>query len=220
MIQPYYDEAGVTIYNADCLDVLPQLGEIDIIVTDPPYGINGGRGGTSKARGKGNYESDFEDTPDYIRDVVIKALFEVAKWKTLVVTPGFTNISSYPPADSFGVFYSPAAAGRQRFGFADANPILYYGWHHLQGKGASQCSWVMTQRPEKNGHPCPKPEPAWAKLVAKVATRDMVLVDPFMGSGTTMRICKDHGIRCVGIELSQAYCDIAISRLSQDVLAL
>lgn len=219
-LRPYYDHGGITIYNADCLDVLPYLAEVDCVVTDPPYGIDGGNGGTSKLRGKGNYSSDFPDTPEYIRDVVVKALFEVAKWKTLAITPGCKNISAYPPADSFGAFVYPSSNGMQRFGMADCNPILFYGWHYLQGKAPLPCCKTTSESPVKNGHPCPKPEKAWAWLVEKVATKEMTVLDPFMGSGTTLRVCKDRGMRAIGIEMNEEYCEIAVNRLSQEVLPL
>lgn len=216
-MKKYYEDSLVTIYHANCIDALPVIGEVDCIVTDPPYGIDGGNGGTSKLRGKGNYSSDFDDTPQYIRSIVVKALFEIAKWKTMAITPGCKNISAYPPADSFGVFFSPAASGMQRFGMADAQPILYYGWHHLQGKKPMPCSRQLIEAPEKNGHPCPKPEKTWSWLVQKVATKDMIVLDPFMGSGTTMRVCKDNGIKSIGIEMNERYCEIAAKRMSQEV---
>ena len=216
-MKKYYEDTLVTIYHANCLDALPIIGEVDCIVTDPPYGIDGGRGGTSKLRGKANYTSDFDDTPEYIRTIVITALFHVAKWKTMAVTPGCRNIHYYPPADSFGVYFSPASSGMQRFGMADAQPILYYGWHHLQGKKPYPCSKQMIEAPPRNGHPCPKPEKAWSWLVQKVATKDMLVLDPFMGSGTTMRVCKDNGIKSIGIEMNERYCEIAAKRMSQEV---
>jgi DNA modification methylase len=218
-MKPYYQDDLTTIYCGNSLEVLPSIGEVDCVVTDPPYGIEGGRGGTSKLRGKAAYSSGFEDTPEYIRDVVIKVLFEVAKWKTMAVTTGCKNIHHYPPADSFGVYFSPVSSGMQRFGMSDAQPILYYGWHHLQGKKPYPCSRQMTEAPEKNGHPCPKPEKAWMWLVNKVATKDMVVCDPFMGSGTTMRVCKDLGIRSIGIEMSEEYCEIAAKRMAQEVFS-
>jgi site-specific DNA-methyltransferase (adenine-specific) len=217
-MKPYYDHGGITIYHGNSLDVLPLIGEVDCVVTDPPHGIDGGRGGTSKLRGKSNYSSDFDDTPEYIRDTVVRVLFDVAKWKTMAVTPGCKNIHHYPPADSFGVYFSPASSGMQRFGMADAQPILYYGWHYLQGKKPFPCSRQMVEAPEKNGHPCPKPEKAWAWLVDKVADTGMSVLDPFMGSGTTLRVCKDRGLRAIGIEMNEAYCEIAAKRLSQEVL--
>jgi site-specific DNA-methyltransferase (adenine-specific) len=217
-MKKYYEDSLVTIYHADCIDALNEIGEVDCIVTDPPYGIDGGNGGTSKLRGKGNYSSDFDDTPEYIKSVVVKALFEVAKWKTLALTPGCKNISAYPPADSFGAFVYPSSNGMQRFGMADCNPILFYGWHYLQGKAPLPCCKITSESPEKNGHPCPKPEKAWSWLVQKVATKDMIVLDPFMGSGTTMRVCKDNGIKSIGIEMNEKYCEIAAKRMSQEVL--
>jgi len=101
----------------------------------------------------------------------------------------------------------------------DAQPILYYGWHYLQGKKPLPCSRQMIEAPEKNGHPCPKPEKAWAWLVDKVATREMTVLDPFMGSGTTLRVCKDRGIKAIGIEMNEQYCEIAAKRMSQEVLS-
>jgi site-specific DNA-methyltransferase (adenine-specific) len=217
-MKKFYEDSLVTIYHGDCQGIIHQIGHYDCVITDPPYGIEGGRGGSSKARGKSNYSSDFQDNREYIKNVVVPTLFDFAKWKTMALTPGFSNIHLYPPAESFGVFYCPAACGRQRFGFADSNPILYYGWHHLQGKGAKQCSLQVTEQPEKNGHPCPKPEKAWAWLVNKVATKEMVVLDPFMGSGTTQRVCKNLGIKSIGIEMNEAYCEIAAKRMSQEVL--
>lgn len=215
--KPYYEDAYATIYHASAQDILPLLEHIDVIVTDPPYGIDGGKGGMSKIRGKGNYASDFNDTPEYLEAVIIPLLFKTAKWKTMALTPGCKNIHLYPPADSFGVFFYPSSNGMQRFGMADSNPILYYGWHHLQGKAPLPCSKATSESPPRNGHPCPKPEQAWAWLVTKVATKDMLVCDPLMGSGTTLRVCKDHNIRCIGIEMEESYCEIAAKRLSQEV---
>jgi site-specific DNA-methyltransferase (adenine-specific) len=219
-MKPYYQDSAVTIYHGDSREIAPLVGSVDCVVTDPPYGIDGGNGGTSKARGKGDYSSNFDDTPDYISTVVVSVLFELSQWKTMALTPGHRCLSLYPPCDSFGCFYSTSSVGQQRFGMGDAQPILYYGWHHLQGKFPTACSKNINETPEKNGHPCPKPEKAWRWLVDKVATQDMTVLDPFMGSGTTQRVCKDLGIKSIGIEMNEAYCEIAAKRMSQEVLAL
>jgi DNA modification methylase len=217
MIKPYYQDEYCTIYNADCRDVLQQL-QYDIIITDPPYGINGGIGGRSKRRAKGNYNSSFIDDECYIKSVVIHSLFNIAHCKTKVITSGFEMLHLYPQCDSFGCFFSRSATGMQRFGFADSQPILYYGKSNKQGIRPEACSFLMEEAPEKNGHPCVKPINAWKKLVYKVADKTDVILDPFMGSGTTLRAAKDFGIKSIGIELGKKYCDIAIERLRQEVL--
>jgi hypothetical protein len=128
------------LYQGDCLDILPTLeaGSIDAVITDPPYGIEGGNGSLSMARGKGNYLSPFSDTPEYINDVVIKAIRHCMKIAvSVIVTPGNKNLMSYPQPNSFGAFYQPAAIGLQTFGNLDAQPILYYG------KSATKKIWAF-----------------------------------------------------------------------------
>ena len=216
-MKPYYTDNSVTIYNADCMEVIESIGKVDLLLTDPPYGIDGGKGGTSKKRGKANYKSNFNDKPDYVKNSVVPVLFKKSQWNTLVVTPGYVNINLYPKADSFGAFYSPSASGMQRFGYADASPILYYGWHHLQGKVPQSCSRQLTEIPERNGHPCPKPIKAWTWLLLKTSQANDTILDPFMGSGTTLRAAKDNQRKAIGIEIEESYCEIAAKRMAQEV---
>jgi site-specific DNA-methyltransferase (adenine-specific) len=66
----------------------------------------------------------------------------------------------------------------------------------------------------------PKPEGFWHKLLARVAQPTDLIFDPFMGSGTTLRVAKNMGMRAIGIEIEERYCEIAAKRLAQDVLPL
>ena len=70
-MKPYYQDDAVTIYHGNSLEIIQSLDFFDLVLADPPYGIDGGRGGTSKKRGRGNYVSDFEDTPEYIKTVCV-----------------------------------------------------------------------------------------------------------------------------------------------------
>ena len=99
-------------------------------------------------------------------------------------------------------------------------PILYYGKDYRAGKGALPSGKSVTERSEKNGHPCPKPISAWSWLLDKVSQEGETVVDPFMGSGTTLRAAKDLGRKAIGIEINEEYCEIAATRLSQEVLPL
>lgn len=215
-MKPYYDEDGITIYHGDCREVLP-LVSADVVLTDPPYGINGGSL-QAMGRNKGDYAGGFDDTPDYIRDVVVPVIGSLIESAgCVVVTPGNRCMCYYPQPHSFGVFYQPAAVGMQRFGNLDAQPIFYYG-SAGGGRLGKPCSYVLTEAPEKNGHPCVKPYSAWRRLLLSLP--DGVVLDPFMGSGTTLRAAKDLCRKAIGIEIEERYCEIAAKRLAQRALPL
>jgi len=78
----------------------------------------------------------------------------------------------------------------------------------------------LTEQAPKILHPCPKPMQAWKWLVNKVAGPEDIILDPFMGSGTTLLAAKELGIRAIGIELEERYCELAVSRLGQGILDL
>ena len=76
----------------------------------------------------------------------------------------------------------------------------------------------MNETAEQNGHPCPKPFKAWLWLVQKMCSPKGTVLDPFMGSGTTLRAAKDLGRSAIGIEIEESYCEIAANRLRQQVM--
>ena len=69
-----------------------------------------------------------------------------------------------------------------------------------------------------DAHPCPKPVPVFRWLVDSLARLNDVVLDPFMGSGTTLVAARDLGRRAIGIEIEERYCEIAVNRLRQGVL--
>lgn len=216
-MKPYYKDETVTIYHADCRDVI-SLVSCDLVLTDPPYGIEKSSGTINKQRAKGEYSSDFEDCPEYIRSVVIPVVFECLKQWPMVITPGNRNLMEYPQPNSFGCFYQPAAVGLQSFGNLDSQPILYYGKNPTKKNMGVPCSYVLTEQPAKNGHPCPKPLGIWKKLMANVTIEGMTVFDPFMGSGTTIEAARDLGRKAIGAEIDERYCEIAAKRCAQKLL--
>ena len=213
---PYYEHAGIAIYHGDCREVLYTLVDVDVVLTDPPYGIAGSI--QLDGRAKGAYAGGFDDTPDYIRTVVVPVIeVLIARVPCVVMTPGNRCLSSYPQPQSFGVFYQPAGVGMQSFGTVDAQPIFYYGTAG-GGRLGKPCSYILTETPERNGHPCVKPFHAWKRLLANVTKPAQLVLDPFMGSGTTLVAAKDMGLRAIGIEIEERYCEIAAKRLSQEAL--
>jgi len=221
-MKPYYKDDAVTIYHGDCREVVPTLGRFDLLLTDPPYGIDGGSGTISRARAKGDYANGANDSREYIRDCVVPILFDaMTHCLTGIITPGCRNLDLYPQAKSFGCFYQPAATGMQHFGNMDAQPILYYGTHYESGKNMGRsCSFVLTEPPSCREHPCSKPIKAWGKLLHLNCPVGGIILDPFAGSCTTGRAAKDLGRKCVCIEREERYCEIGAKRMSQEVFNL
>jgi len=216
-MKPYYDHAGIQIFHGDCREVLPQL-DADCVVSDPPYGVADCTGGDIREFGKADYISRFDDTEEYRSKVIVPAIeLCIQKCERVVITPGIFGLRDYPPADDIGCFWTPAAQTHGRWGFRTFNPILYYGRSPRAGLGDSASGMQLTESAEKNGHPCPKPIGAWKWLVAKASLEGETILDPFMGSGTTLRAAKDLGRRAIGIEIEEKYCEIAAKRLSQEV---
>jgi predicted RNA methylase len=216
MIGPY---PCCSVVQGDCLELMKALpdGCVDAVITDPPYGIDGGRGGDARAFGKGKYSAEsWEDTPEYVRSVVVPVISAAStRFQRMAVTPGNRCLHLYPHASDIGCFWSPAATTHGPWGFTTSQPILYYGRDFRAGKGPWPTGRLMTEAAEKNGHPCPKPEESWTWLVAKMSQDGETLLDPFCGSGTTLVAAKKLGRHFLGFEISPEYCEIARDRLAR-----
>ena len=217
---PYYSDNLVTIYNADSRNIIDSINDGFALLTDPVYGINGGKGGDSKYYKKGNYEGmEWSDTEEYVETVCVQIVKSLLKKAVRgAVTPGIRCLHLYPRPSDMGCFWTPASCTHGPWGFGTMQPILYYGKDFRAGKGALPSGKAVTEPSEKNGHPCPKPIQAWTWLVDKISQQDEIIVDPFMGSGTTLRAAKNLNRKAIGIEISERYCEIAALRMSQSVL--
>lgn len=216
--KPYYKDDFVTIYNADCRKILPLLEPVDLVLTDPPYGVELGKKANNQRFDRQAY-TQVEDTPDFVSQIVIPTI-EICRQKSqrVIVTPGVKNMFSYPLPTHVGSFYYPAASGCNSWGFSCWQPILYYGKDPYGGKGSKPDSFMSTEAADKNGHPCPKPLGQWKMLLKRCSLPGETVLDPFMGSGTTLRAAKDLQLRAIGIEIEEKYCAIAVQRLRQESL--
>jgi site-specific DNA-methyltransferase (adenine-specific) len=244
-VKPYYDDGTVTIYHGRCEDVLPTLPCADLIFTSPPYNLARGSSFTSGRKNgawrtvdeTGGIAYDGHDdsmpTPEYEewqRDVLRAcwarlsesgAIFYNHKprilgrelWTPLALNPGLP-VRQIVIWDRGGGFnWVPTA-------FLPAHEwIVIYardGWR-LRTRGASAVGDVWRVPPD-HGNPHPAPFPAALPARAIAATAPTLVLDPFAGSGSTLRAAKDHGCRAIGIEKSERYCEIAAQRCAQDVL--
>ena len=209
-----------SVHCADCLEFMKQLPDscVDLVLTDPPYGIERSSGSTNILRAKAAYENEyFPDTREYVRAHVIPVIRECLRvGRAVIVTPGSLNIDLYPQNAALGVFYQPASVGLNKWGRADANPILYYGKDPLAGKRIQPNSFVLTERPSCDLHPCSKPQKAWTKLLRKGSLEGDLVLDPFFGSGTTGVAAVRMGRHFIGIEINPDYCRIAEKRIQEE----
>jgi len=213
MIEPYYhdEKYGITIYNADCREVLPQLEPVDLVLTDPPYGIgeHGGNSSRSKlanARGYGGSEWDNET-----KDSEVEMSVSIAR-NAIVFGGNYYNLGK---SSCWLVWDKDNGAND----FADCE----LAWTNLK-KAVRKFKWRsqgMLQElgganKETRHHPTQKPL-ALMKWCIKEAGEPQTIIDPFMGSGTTLVAAKQLGRKAIGIEIEEKYCEIAVERLRQGV---
>ena len=221
-MKPYYEEPAGVIYNADCLDILPKIPEksVDLVLTDPPYGIGQMRtGGITKHRLHKTKYSKFEDNPEYVKRVCVPAIeICIRKFGRVIVTSGYNCLKYYPDWDGMGCIYMPATVSMQLWGSGDFQPILYYGRPFDIGKRIHKCSYSLSEPPSCKDHPCAKPFKLWKKILSNRSQDDSIILDPFLGSGTTAIAAKQLGRQFIGIEIEEKYCEIAVQRLQQEML--
>ncbi len=224
-MKTYYEDSAVTIYHGDCRDILPNVS-FDVLVTDPPYGVDLGNHRDSgetrkdvglKKRGYASYCDTHENLKMIVVPIITKALKRCDRG---VVFCAGHRIHDFPRPDAVSGFFLPSGVGRTKWGFQNFAHFLLYGGAPDLHKGCHHTGWASTELCEKNGHPCPKPK-GWMHKVIDLATREgETIFDPFMGSGTTLRAAKDLGRKAIGIEIEEKYCEIAANRMAQEVLDL
>jgi site-specific DNA-methyltransferase (adenine-specific) len=231
-VTPYYEDDHCTIYHGDCREILPTLEPAPLLLTDPPYGIPAG---SAVWRKNG---TAIEDWGTVGHNAEVTGWREAAR---LAVNAWVVEFG-VRAGDGFGIAAAHQSAGWQpsqmyalvksapapsiRPTFASALELACISrvgapkWH---GTGYVPNRWIgltPNRAGTDHGHPTEKPlEPFHALIGALSAPGDVVL-DPFLGSGTTARAAKDLGRRCIGIELEERYCEIAVNRLAQEVLPL
>lgn len=206
-VSVYYQDELVTIHHGRCEEVLPTLGPATLTLTDPPYNV-------------GLAYADGDNRADY-REWTERWLALVSR--PLVVTPGMVNLAMWFAIEAptwTCAWVKPNQASPSGLGGFNAwEPLLVYG---KPTKRVGQDAWTMSiaQQHDVGDHPCPKYLPFWRRLVQAFTEPGDLIVDPFLGSGTTLVAAKDLGRRAIGIEMDERYCEIAARRCSQEVLGL
>jgi DNA modification methylase len=196
MIKPFYQDEWATVYCADNRDVLAEMeaDSVDLVLTDPPYGIE--------------YRSAVWD-----KDVPELAIRLPSVFSRVAIIMGPIAIWQFPQPKWVACWARPASNSRSLVGgFNHWSPILLYGECMLP---VDFKSWhaIAYSYPPGFGHPSPKPECLMLWLVSQLSKQQDLILDPFLGSGTTCVAAKQLGRKSIGIEISEDYCTIAAKRL-------
>jgi len=209
---------GQRLILGDCLEVMPTLGKVDAVVTDPPYGVNY-EGSTTKHGTNGGSYSSFVDTPDEIARVCVPAVrLAVSLARSAVVTPGNANANLYDTPRAQGAIFYPSGANCGPWGFVCSQPLFYYGKDPflMRGLGSQPNGFSTTEATDRTiAHPCPKPIGQTMWMVGRVSMEGETILDPFMGSGTTLVACQKLGRAGIGIEIDPEYFEIACKRVEE-----
>ena len=271
VIQPYYQDESVTIYNADCRDVLPTLDKVQSVVTSPPYWAQRDYGS----------DSGLEPTPEKWIEFVCDVLNEVELKDTGVLWLNIgdkyaraggwsdnsgldglkrgesgrpvSNISStsrsekrpdgYKDKDLMGLPWQVAIALRVAGWYLrrdiiwfkrNAKPesatdrprtvheylfMLSKQQRYFYDDSRKQSSvWEINTYPSGVNHPATFPIELPKECILVSTKTGNTILDPFMGSGTTLRAAKDLGRKAIGIEIEERYCEIAATRMRQLVM--
>jgi len=211
-------DGAVTLYCGDCREILPTLSRVDAVVTDPPYGVNFSGSSTKHGKDQRNAYVSFDDTEDNVGSVIVPVIEEcIGRFARVCMTPGLRCMFKYPVPRSVGSIYYPSGANAGPWGFVCSQPIFYYGSdpYLAAGMGSRPNGFSTTESAEANGHPCPKPIGQMKWLVSRASLPGHVVLDPFMGSGTTGVAAVKLGRRFIGIEIEPKYFDIACRRIEE-----
>lgn len=218
-MKPYYEEGGITIYNGDCREILPALAASDFNWTDPPYNVG---------KDYGPWDDNLPDNEylDFCR-------FWIGELKRL--NP--ESIAVYVPRKYFLDYWNmlgtdfeqivlpwrPEGSRRGRFvnqfGSILTNAVPKKQtkdvWENCQMRGLGYFF-----RENHYGHPGYTSEDVTSRVIAAFTNPGDLIVDPFLGTGTTAFCAKKHGRKCIGIELNERDCEIAANRCRQTVMEL
>lgn len=211
-MKPYYEEDGIVIYHGDCREILPQLEPVDLVLTDPPYNCGKDYGSYKDNLSDSDYVDFMSNVASQSRRLAMNQAWVAPRYKMLM----WLNI--FPEAHI--VVVRRGASGPFRGGWSDQfETVLTTGrpnecisdlWDDIRLKGEGYFF-----REETYNHPGYTPYKIMLRC-ARVLSKESV-IDPFCGTGTTLRAAKDLGRKAIGIEIEEKYCEIAAKRLQQEV---
>jgi len=211
--KPYYETPLGKLYHGDCLEIMPQLEPVDLVLTDPPYGKGFDtmkKISVSNKAKVGNYDfSDWNNKPPQPEFFKL-----IKKNKNQIIFGGnyFVEWLYNSPCwlvwnkDNTGNFADCELAWTS---FKTATRIIKYRWNGM-----------LKEAPEKRYHPTQKPAGLFMWILNKYGSENWTTLDTHLGSGTTAIACERLKRKWIGIEIEEKYCEIAAKRIEREVKLL
>lgn len=225
-MKPYYQDELATIYHADCRDVLPELSGIDLIATDPPFFMP-----VLHYTSRNPWAKSWGDV------AMLGAAFGAVLDLAVPIMNEGGNVVSFCDGASFAAFFPE---------FYRRFPVIrslvwdkvHFGMGHqwrkqheliIVGRMSTDAKWTgghslpdilraKVVPSSARSHPVDKPVDLMMQLVTATTDEDDLVLDPYMGGGSTLVAAKKTGRRAIGIEIEERYCELAVSRLGQGVM--
>ena len=210
------DSEPIKIICGDCLEVMKQIPDnsVDLVLTDPPYCIGLEKMNLGYSITK-HHNRDW-DKQEFSKEM-LKEIMRVSKKQIIF---GANNFSDILPKSRCWLIWDKRLTDKNRDDYSDCE----IAWTNFDKPSRIfRCLWhgflADKEISEKNRvHPTQKPLKLFKEILTMFSNKDMLILDCFLGSGTTAVACKQLGRKCIGIEISKEYCDIAKKRLCQEVL--
>lgn len=242
MPRPYYEEHGIAIYHGDALELIPEIGPFDALITDPPYS-SGGQFRSDRMRStvdkyvnsgtiasRPEFSGDNRDQRGFLAWSTLWLAFAAAHANVGAHALIFTDWRQLPTVTDavqaggwiwrgFGTWWKPGIR-MQRGGFSHSAEYVVWGTLGAWSRDldyAPQNVFRCAPVGDDKIHIAEKPEAVMEWLVPFADVGGVVL-DPFMGSGSTLAVAKRLGRRAIGIELQEANCELAARRCAQGAL--
>ncbi len=203
MIESYFQKDDITIYCGDCLEIMPQLEPVDLVLTDPPYNV-----GKNFGKQSDDNRADYNDWCD--------KWFKYLNASAILLTPGISNLKAWMNRDLRWVIAWTKSNSMKRItiGFNCWEPILLWGKPKIN---TYRDLFDAPTIPKSSGHITPKPLKLYLQLIAGFSDVNQTILDPFMGSGTTLVAAKQFNRKAIGIEIEEKYCEIAVNRIEKAI---
>ena len=230
---PYYKDDFCTIYNGDCNIIMPLIEQVDLILTDPPYGIDFQSNwpvGLKKEKIKNDGLDDYlKMLPNMLEN--FKNILKDGGCCCCCCGGGGTpslaylwiEANNYLDVENVCVWDKGFVGMGWRYRFQWESVLIATKGDRKIWNGGNNSSNILRFNkiiPQDGDHPTPKPIELMIKLIEDNSDAGSVVLDPFMGSGTVLIAAKQLKRKSIGIEIEEKYCEMAVKRLRQEYLNL